>query len=33
LVQEGMLILRTKSMEGYVLGKVLEPEEKEKRGT
>jgi hypothetical protein len=24
-----MLILRTKSMEGYVLGKVLEPEDKE----
>lgn len=27
--RRGMLILRTKSMEGYVLGKVLEPEEKE----
>ena len=25
----GMLILRTKSTEGYVLGKVLGPEEKE----
>ena len=28
--RRGMLILRTKSMKGYVLGKVLEP--KEKRG-
>jgi hypothetical protein len=27
--RRGMLILRTKSTEGYVLGKVLEPEEKE----
>jgi hypothetical protein len=29
--RRGMLILRTKSMEGYVLGKVLEPKEKEEQ--